>query len=226
MIEKEHEMALACVYLIGDSISFHYGAYLRTYLQNFYEFYSKPGDETELQQLETPVGGNGGDSSMVLAHLQGLQNSGSFHSDLIVINCGLHDIKTDTRTGEKQVPLTSYQLHLEEIIACVREMGAQLLWIRTTPVDEKRHNKRVHEFHRFTGDQQAYNSAADEIMYAHQVAMIDLETFTRNLGDKLYCDHVHFTKPVRQAQAAFIAGYLTAFLDSDLKEFIESKTEK
>jgi len=41
--------------------------------------------------------------------------------------------------------------------------------------------------------------------------VIDLYTFTSNLGNDLYCDHVHFHDYIRRQQAAFIAGWLAGF---------------
>ena len=49
-------------------------------------------------------------------------------------------------------------------------------------------------------------------MTAAGVPSIDLHAFTANLGGDPYCDHVHFREPVREQQAAFIAGWLAGFL--------------
>lgn len=45
------------------------------------------------------------------------------------------------------------------------------------------------------------------------VPTVDLHTFTADLGPDLFCDHVHFTEPVRRLQAAFIAGWLVSGRD-------------
>ena len=45
--------------------------------------------------------------------------------------------------------------------------------------------------------------------------MIDLYTFTRNLGPDLYCDHVHFHEHVREKQGAFVAGWVMGYLGRD-----------
>ena len=50
------------------------------------------------------------------------------------------------------------------------------------------------------------------IMTDASVPVIDLFTFTLNLGSYLYYDHVHFNEYVRIQQAAFIAGWLAAFI--------------
>jgi len=124
------------------------------------------------------------------------------------VNCGLHDIKTNPATGAKQVPLDQYRTNLRAIVAL---LGAKLIWIRTTPCDERVHNARPGmEFFRYAADGLTYNQAADEIMAAADVPVIDLYTFTVNLGPELYCDHVHFHEAIREKQAAFIAGWLGA----------------
>ena len=60
-----------------------------------------------------------------------------------------------------------------------------------------------------------YNAAADGVMAAAGVPMIDLYTFTRNLGPDLYCDHVHFHEHVREKQGAFVAGWVMGYLRRD-----------
>ena len=90
-------------------------------------------------------------------------------------------------------------------------MRPRPVWVRTTSCDEAVHNKPGMAFHRFAADVAAYNKAADEIMKAAGLPMIDLHTFTLNLGKDLYCDHVHFHENIREKQGAFIAGWLVAF---------------
>ncbi len=97
---------------------------------------------------------------MVLAYLAGLQAAGSFHPDLLLLNCGLHDIKTDPVTGTRQVPLAQYRENLHAILAIIHTRDIRLCWVRTTPVEDERHNTRVAEFHRFNRDVEEYNAAA------------------------------------------------------------------
>lgn len=180
------------VRVIGDSISNQYGPYLEEYLRGEW-VYSWSG---------------GSDSSKVLASLQSQQEAGELDMDLLLLNCGLHDIKTDPSTGEKQVPLVEYQKNLEQIAALLQETAVELVWMRTTPCDETVHNHPDMKFHRFAADCDAYNAAADEIMDAAGIKCIDLFAFTNNLGSDTYCDHVHFHEHVREKQAAYIAGWV------------------
>ena len=197
------------IYVVGDSISLHYGPYLRDMLRGTMDYARKEGEEEALLNLDNPQGANGGDSGMVLAFLRAKAAAGGIAADLLLLNCGLHDIKTDPATGRKQVPLASYERNLRAILDLRPRLCPALAWIRTTPVDERVHNAVPGiAFHRFTADVAAYNAAADAIMTAAGVPLVDLFTFTRNLSPDLFCDHVHFTEPVRRLQAAFLAGWL------------------
>ena len=209
------------IYVIGDSISIQYGPHLARFLEGMADYARKEGEEEALLNLDKPVGANGGDSSMVRAFLEAKARAGGIDAELLLVNCGLHDIKADPATGARQVPIGDYVENLRAIVRTVAEMGRgrgaapggpekspRLVWIRTTPCDEAVHNARSVGFHRFAADCDAYNRAADEVMAAAGVPSIDLHTFTLALGPELYCDHVHFIEPVREKQAAFIAGWV------------------
>ena len=201
------------LFIVGDSISIQYGPYLAAALRGVMDYARKEGEEEALLNLDKPQGANGGDSGMVLAYLQAKAVTGGIDADLLLLNCGLHDIKTNPATGTKQVPIDQYAQNLQQIIATVQPMQPTLVWIRTTPCDEAVHNHPGMAFHRFAADGQAYNAVADGIMREHGVPVIDLYTFTRNLGDDVYCDHVHFHDHIRRQQAAFIAGWLAGFVE-------------
>ena len=111
------------------------------------------------------------------------------------------------------MPLPQYQRNLRAIIALVREQAINLAWIRTTHVVEAIHNHPGMQFHRFAADCEAYNQAADEIMAEANIPSIDLNRFTRSLGtdEEIICDHVHFHEPVPEKQAAFLAGWVSAW---------------
>jgi len=176
------------------------------------EYARKEGGDEALLNLDNPQGANGGDSARVLRYVKSRAEQGGFDTDLLLFNCGLHDIKKDPATGDLQVPLEEYRRNLESIVELVEGMSCSLVWIRTTPFDETEHNIRSQSkgFVRMTADGDAYNTVADDVMTRAGIPMIDLHAFTRNLGDDLYLDHVHFTEPVREKQAAFIADWLMA----------------
>ena len=205
------------IFVIGDSISIHYGPALEASLEALGIGYDrKTGLEAARQNMDVAQGANGGDSAMVLAYLRRCASrEPAIKADTLLVNCGLHDIKTDPATGRRQVSLEAYRDNLEVIVMLATgALARRMVWIRTTPCDERIHNARCAEFHRFAADCDAYNRAADAVMAAHGVPMIDLHTFTQSLGQDLFCDHVHFTEPVRRLQAAYIAGWLQCFRDS------------
>jgi len=199
------------IYVIGDSISIHYGPFLEQYLKNIILYSRKDGEHEALLKLDNPQGANGGDSSMVLSFLNAISTRGGIDTDILLLNCGLHDIKKSPDTEQMQVPIEQYRINLKKIIDVVNAMNLDLVWIRTTPCDENIHNKNRIAFYRFLADCDAYNNAADKIMYAKNIPIIDLFTFTKKLGKDIYCDHVHFYEHVRMKQAAFIAGWLTSY---------------
>ncbi|MCM8777907.1 MAG: SGNH/GDSL hydrolase family protein [Candidatus Omnitrophica bacterium] len=194
------------IYVLADSISIHYGPYLKQYIKGLVT-YSRKRDKDDPE-----LGANGGDSSSVLRFLEQKLKSGGLKADLILLNCGLHDIKTDPSTGKKQVSLGQYRKNLEKILSVIKMLKLSPVWIRTTPCDEKIHNRKRKSFYRFSADVKRYNRIADKIMQKNNVPVIDLYTFTLNLGKDLYCDHVHFHNHIREKQASFIAGWLYNFL--------------
>lgn len=195
------------IFVLGDSISMQYGPPLRDMLAGFWEYDRKRDNGQAITDLDQPVGGNGGDSSRVLAYLLEHHDCLSQY-DRLLINCGLHDIKTAEGTENRQIDLPLYEELLEEILSVTARMGVRAIWVRTTPVDDALHN-RVKGFHRFNRDVVSYNGAADRIMKKNNIPILDLYGFTLRLGEGIHLDGVHFTEPVRRLQAAYLAGALS-----------------
>lgn len=200
------------IYVIGDSISIQYGPFLKALLTDVMGYARKEGTEAALRDLNQATGANGGDSSRVLSFLEAKAVTDGIDADLLLVNCGLHDMKTDLETGACQVPIDLYAENLRAIIQQAEQMGLQLIWIRTTPLDEGVHHLHCKDFYRFEADVATYNHVADEVMAAAEIPVIDLHTFTLNVGPDLYMDHVHFREPIRKMQAAYIAGWLSDFV--------------
>lgn len=199
------------VFVVGDSISIQYGPYLKNALTGFFEYDRKRGEGQAVTDLDNPVGANGGDSSRVLEYLTELSKNTDFRTDYLLINCGLHDIKTDPKTQKPQVDLSDYRKNLEQIVKLSQKMKAKMVWVNSTPVIDSVHNKRA-SFHRYAKDLNTYNSAAKAIMDENGIPIIDLFTFTEKFGRAAYIDHVHFTNEVREKQGDFIAGFLSKYV--------------
>jgi len=185
---------------------------LKKIVEGRFHYDRKRGEAEALADLDNPVGANGGDSSMVLQYLTSEQSKGVRY-DVLLVNCGLHAIKTNPHTGAKQIPLEQYRNHVQNIVHIAKEMAQHFIWIRTTDAVEQVHNRTYSSFLRFHDDVVAYNAVADEVMSSNTVPTIDLYTFTQAFGVDAYCDHVHYTEEVRQLQAAYIAGCLDSLID-------------
>ncbi|MBQ4518743.1 MAG: SGNH/GDSL hydrolase family protein [Clostridia bacterium] len=201
------------VLLIGDSISLYYAPFLSSYLDGVAELHTKEGRRQAFTDLDRPTGGNGGDSSMVLAYLQERDAADNLDVDLFVFNCGLHDIKRDFATGSCQIDSGAYRENVENIVKLMKKRNIPTVFITSTPVEDARHNavERL-GFKRFDADMEQYNRLALSVMENHQIPVIDLGGFTAKLSGEIYIDHVHFSEEVRKLHAAFIAGRLAEWL--------------
>jgi hypothetical protein len=83
---------------------------------------------------------NGGTSANVLAHLdEWVLPRGP---DVVHLNCGLHDLKTEFGANTTAVPLDAYAGNLEAIFGWIAQRtSATLIWASTTPVNERWHHQ-------------------------------------------------------------------------------------
>ncbi|GAK36382.1 SGNH/GDSL hydrolase family protein [Bacteroides graminisolvens] len=196
------------LFVIGDSISIFYGPYLKQYVEGKYEYDRKRDKGEAMEDLDNPIGANGGDSRMVVEYLKKLSANRSFHTDVLLVNCGLHDVKTHPITGDKQISLEEYRHNLDTIYRLSQEMKAKLVWVNCTPVNDSIHNGKGVAFHRYNRDVQCYNAVADSLFFSKGVPIIDMYSFSLRFPLDAYIDHVHYSAKYRKLQAAYIAGFL------------------
>lgn len=196
------------LFVIGDSISMGYGPFLHTITKEFFLYQRKGGVKPKYHNFDDITDANGGDSSMVLAYLVEKVKDKSFTPDVLLLNAGLHDIKTDPATNTKQISPENYKKNLLEIVRLIKNRGICSVWINTTPVNDEVHNSKKSEFHRFNQDVLRYNQISENILSEKKWPIIDLYSFTSSLDCPLYQDHVHFFEDVSKMQAAFILGFL------------------
>jgi len=205
------------VFVIGDSISLDYDRSLARHLAPRFVYDRKRDDGSGTSvDLDDPKGANGGDSRMVLEYVRRRRERNPIAADLLVLNCGLHDLRTDPVSQEKRIPLAEYGANLRAILDEAAAMGLGVAWVRITPVDERLHNARCQKFHRFAADVDAYNRTADEVMRAAKVPLIDLHAFTLPLMPGALIDHVHFNEFTREQQGAFIASSVATLVGAGL----------
>lgn len=229
------------VFVIGDSISLHYGPPLERLLAGRMSYTRKRDEPTPGSAEATapaaaraaaaatapasldyplgPFGENAGDSGMVLAYLRARHSALRDPApDVLLLNCGLHDLKVGTLDGRHRVPLDEYRANLSAILELATTIPLPLLWVSTTPVHDETHAAHADllGFTRRQADVESYNQSARELMRAAGVPIVDLHDFTLGLMDgdpaSVYLDHVHFVEPVRRAQAEFLAGRLLGLL--------------
>ncbi|WP_338358402.1 SGNH/GDSL hydrolase family protein [Yeosuana marina] len=199
------------LFVLGDSISEHYGKYLEGYLKEDFSFDRKRDDLGLPKSSGIMRGSNGGDSRSAFAYLTERFKDSSFSPDVLLLNCGLHDIKVNPKDGSYQVNSEDYKKNLKAILELTKDKNVKLVWVRTTAVVDTIHNppRRKNSFQRHVADVIAYNKIADSLMHDANIPVIDLYTFTRNIGGEIsYIDHVHYKDKVRELQAAYIAGSL------------------
>jgi lysophospholipase L1-like esterase len=159
----------------------------------------------------------GGDSRMVLQYLRSRYQDSGFKPDVVLINCGLHDVKRIPKTGKIAVEASEYEANLNDIERLIRLHGGKMIWISTTPVDDARHNSLSKDFFRYNADVVRYNAIAAAACNKLHVPIVDLYTFTANFGNGHYIDHVHYDEPTRALQAAYIAGFVQSWLEEHLR---------
>lgn len=125
--------------------------------------------------------------------------------DLVVFNCGLHDIKL--KDGKHQVSPVEYEKNLKTIIARLRATGAKVVFATTTPINDERHRARKAGFERTEAAVTKYNEIAIKIMKAEKVDIIDLHAAVVAGGtDKLLGkDGTHYTPEGYTMLAAAVA---------------------
>lgn len=194
------------IFVVGDSISMHYGSYLKKHLDGLFIYDRKGGSEIA-ENLDNPAGANGGDSFMVLTYLNELKGNQEFTTDYFLINCGLHDIKRNYPTEDLQINIESYIGNLKKIIQICKTLEAKLIWVNITPVVDSIHNAKI-SFKRYNKDVIEYNVASKALMQKMGVPIIDLYSFTFPYIPNGYIDHVHYSSDVREKQAKFISKQL------------------
>lgn len=185
--------------LIGDSIRLGYQETVESELAGQAEFW-KPEE-------------NGGTSANVLAHLDEWVISRK--PDVVHINCGLHDIARSPENNKNtRVSFDDYQKNVRTIFERVRnETDALLLWARTTPVIEVRHNSGRKGFDRLNADIDQYNAAVDAIAAEMNVPVNDLNKVVLDADYESFMteDGVHYLPEgsalLGRAVAAFIKAH-------------------
>lgn len=210
----------ASVLVVGDSISNHYMEALPAALGASAR--CSGGSDWSAKNWSEGAG-TGCDSTQARAYITATLACGDTDPpDVLLLNCGLHDIKRSVADGRHQVEATQYRQNLEAIVEHIRSLNStRLVWVSTTPVDAGPDGTTRTapstgyanaDFDRSNEAIDEYNAIAAALMRQHGVAVLPLhdfsaETFASLSGKGTY-DSVHFTPTCRQQQAEFIARWL------------------
>lgn len=197
------------ILIIGDSISLAYGKYLNEFLINNYILIRKSGINEAFENLDNVKGANIGDSDNALVYIKNEYLSNNKY-DIILFNCGLHDIRVDRHSKLIQVDELKYKTNIENIVNIISKMTNKSIWINTTIINDSIHNNRNVGYLRYNKDVIKYNDISNEIMKKNNIESIDLYKFTQDLAGEIYLDHVHFKEEIVKLQAEFIAGHINS----------------
>ena len=218
--ETAHPTNKPKLFVLGDSISIQYGAFLGKMVAPVFDYSRKTGEEPQLK--DTSAWGLGGDNGKhtndVRVYIEYMLKDSNWRPDVMLLNAGIHDLTTmDQVTKVKQIPLDLYIKNLTTVLDAMAQRKVPVIWVNTTPVDEIWCQEQKVEVRHYATDVKAFNDAAAKLMAEKGVPVIDLYSFTSNLGGReVFTDMCHFTESTARLQAAYIAGYLSAWREKHL----------
>lgn len=110
--------------LVGDSISILYAPYLKEYIDDCFNLRLKGNQSDAIINLDNPKGANAGNSRMILDYLKHFKETDvNFNDDIILLNCGLHDIKTDPISNVNAISLSEYKSNLDSIYWIIMQLN-------------------------------------------------------------------------------------------------------
>ena len=192
------------IFVYGDSISMQWGIPFHEMISGEYKYDRLGGgDSKDLADKRY----NGETSRSMLEWIEQLEKKDRCE---LLFNCGLHDIKRDFM-GNYEVPVDEYRDNLQKIISIAKNNFDGMIWLNTTPVDDKRHMDLCSRFVRRNKDVLSYNITAKELMDANKIPIIDLYSVVLNILDEneaVYMDHVHFNKNISKILSEVIVDSL------------------
>jgi len=201
LIQVEEQAGLPRVLLIGDSISIGYTLPVRELLK---------GKANVIRPLT-----NCGPTTRGVASIDEWLGDG--HWDVIHFNFGLHDMvffAADGKTraeptaegAQHQVSVEDYEANLRQLVDCLKQTKAKLIWCTTTPVPEGSGG-------RLADEAVLYNQIAAKVMEEHGIAVDDLHTFALpRLKDIQQPKNVHFTPEGSKVLAGEVVRSIEAAL--------------
>jgi lysophospholipase L1-like esterase len=155
---------------------------------------------------------NGGNSERVLGQLDAWVISQK--PDIVHINCGLHDLRTELGNDKPAIPLPAYEANLRKIFSRLQnETRGTVIWTTTTPVNEAWHHA-TKGFDRWDANVAAYNATALKVAQEFKLEVDDLFVTVMKAGrDRLLSpDGVHYKPEGYEVLGQAVAEKLKKFL--------------
>ena len=194
------------VLLIGDSISEGYTVPVRKLLQGKANVHRIPK--------------NGGPARTALAQID--EWLGTEKWDVIHFNWGLHDLrmfpnpKMDPAQWEKE-NLALYEKNLRALVARLKQTGAKLIWVSSTPIQDETDSPR--EPPNRAAAVKVYNDVAAKIMKENGIPIDDLNAYVTPVQAKMQKPrNVHFSVEGSEFLAKKVAQEISAVLETKPKE--------
>jgi len=189
------------LFVCGDSISVGYGPPLKGALRDQLNLVHWRDLWTLFPEIVSPLGAYSGRAASVIEYTTAVLNSTNYNPDILLLNCGLHDVNGGTAT--------QYEIDLNKLVRLAKTNSTTLVWVQTTPeAPGLAINSTIDNF----------NAISSRVMASNSVPVIDLHTFTMSLISTygvaaiLRTDNVHCTPFGFAAQGAYIASELTRIL--------------
>lgn len=209
-IRRYYRDGLLQLWTCGDSISSGYRGALQKGLKDNISYMHLRNMPYLFPDLDLPK--YSGLSQTLIDNLRVLFTIDSYKPDVLLLNSGLHDAFRGKGKGEEKI--ANYEKNIQTIISIAKENDVPIVWVQTT---SKVEGDPLNEY------VEAFNKVTQRLMSENGYAVIDMNTFVKELSaekgeDKVYVpDGVHFSNLGKAAQGNYIAEQLLEILADEIK---------
>lgn len=128
-------------------------------------------------------------------------------TEIVHINCGLHDIRYDPGNHHPVSSLSEYATNLNRIFELLVATGSSVIWATSTPINEDVHNAAKLS-RRYSKDLIAYNRMSLELSARYGFHVNDMfgQLWERDYAALLLPDGIHFTPKGNQVVGDMITA--------------------
>jgi hypothetical protein len=174
-----------CVIGLGDSILLQANPDLFQCLARQGVTYSGTNHGLDLAPLDQNVG----PSTMLLTYMKAIESQ-NVYADVLIMACGLHDIKHVDGEDMPMVSIEVFRKNLDRVFVRVRTIAREGIWVLMPPVFDHHHNRRL-DHKRYDRERIAYNHAVIDAARRHDILVIDSKDVLGAFDERCLIDHVH-----------------------------------